>query len=302
MNKKEKDHLYYLKNKDKIKLRVKKYAEEHKDEISEQHKLAYQKRKKIIKDKNEFTVYLRTNLVNKKKYVGQTENFNRRQNDWICLKNKYANKILTKDRAEFGLDNFKTEILAIVNTREEAWKLEQQYIKELNTKFPNGYNLSDGGGGCLGIEAWNKGLNGCFSDETRKKMSEAMKGREPWNKGLKGCYSEETKQKMSEHKKGKKLSEETRNKLKGKTAWNKGIKGVHFSPDTEFKPISVLQLKDNEIVAIWDSIKDAAANVPKANPSPISRCCRGIAKTCGGFRWMYKSDYEQKLLEELEVS
>lgn len=50
-----------------------------------------------------------------------------------------------------------------------------------------------------------------FSEETKKKMSEAHKGRVSWNKGKK--FSEETKNKMSEAHKGKKLSEETRRRL-----------------------------------------------------------------------------------------
>lgn len=64
------------------------------------------------------------------------------------------------------------------------------------------------------------------SEESRKKMSDAKKGRIPWNKGKKA--SEESRKKMSEAKKGKpssfkgkKMSEETRRKLselkKGKT-------------------------------------------------------------------------------------
>ena len=55
-----------------------------------------------------------------------------------------------------------------------------------------------------------------FSDETRKKMSDAAKGREPWNKGKKGsqipwnkgiknCFSDETK-KMSETAKERKTN------------------------------------------------------------------------------------------------
>ena len=57
----------------------------------------------------------------------------------------------------------------------------------------------------------------------RKKISEAMKGLPSHRKGKKGCYSEETKKKMSLAQKGKKLSKETREKLsemrKGKKHW-----------------------------------------------------------------------------------
>ena len=198
MNKKESDHLYYLKHKERIKERIKRYTEEHKDEIKVKQKLAFQKRKEKRKAECKFTVYLRTNKVNGKQYVGQTENFERRENDWKCLKTLYANKYINEDRDKYGLDNWSCEILAIAETRKDAWELEQKYIEELNTRFPNGYNLAKGGAGSKGVDAWNKGKE--WSDEAKHKMSLAKIGKEPWNKGKKGCYSEETLKKMSDAK------------------------------------------------------------------------------------------------------
>lgn len=58
-------------------------------------------------------------------------------------------------------------------------------------------------------ELHNKGKQ--FSDEHKKKLSEAHKGKPAWNKGK--STSEETKKKMSEAKKGKKYSEETKKKM-----------------------------------------------------------------------------------------
>ncbi len=72
-----------------------------------------------------------------------------------------------------------------------------------------------------GMKAWNKGKTGVYSEEAKRKMSEAMKGRKfseehrrklgearkgqiPWNKGK--YLSEETKRKMSEAAKGRKKS------------------------------------------------------------------------------------------------
>ena len=72
-----------------------------------------------------------------------------------------------------------------------------------------------------GMKAWNKGKTGVYSEEAKRKMSEAMKGRKfseehkrkiskarkgqiPWNKGK--YLSEETKRKMSEAAKARKKS------------------------------------------------------------------------------------------------
>lgn len=109
-----------------------------------------------------YTVYLRTNKINGKQYVGQTKDFELREKQFNRINQRYANNILTKDRRKFGLKNFGLEILAEVDTREEAWKLEQKYIKKLDTKYPNGYNMGDGGETSKGVK---------HTEETRNKMS-----------------------------------------------------------------------------------------------------------------------------------
>ena len=114
-----------------------------------------------------YTIYLRRNKVNGKCYVGQTGNFDERQRQWRCLKLTYANKNISNDRVKYGFDAWTVEILAEADTRDEAWELEQRFINDFNTLWPNGYNLAKGGGGA----------NGCkHSDKTRQKISEANKG------------------------------------------------------------------------------------------------------------------------------
>jgi len=68
----------------------------------------------------------------------------------------------------FGVDNFIIEQIDIAEDFEKLKGLEKQYIKNLNCKYPNGYNLTAGGQGVLGIT---------FSEETKKKLSEAAKRR-----------------------------------------------------------------------------------------------------------------------------
>jgi G:T-mismatch repair DNA endonuclease (very short patch repair protein) len=66
------------------------------------------------------------------------------------------------------------------------------------------------------------------SEETRKKLSEALKGRSVWNKGKTGIYSEETRRKMSEIRKGKKrkpFSKETKKRM------SQARKGIKFSQE-----------------------------------------------------------------------
>ena len=132
-------------------------------------------------------IYVRPNLINGKKYVGQatTKRFKERQYKWKNLNNPYAGPAINRARAKYGIDNFGFEILRECNDDElDYW--EKYYIKELNTKVPYGYNLTDGGGGTSGYIF-------SLTEEQKKKISEALKGRK---------LSEETKDKISKKKKG----------------------------------------------------------------------------------------------------
>lgn len=220
------------------------------------------------------TIYLRTNLVNGKQYVGQTKDMKLRNNAWKCLKIYYANKHLTEDREKYGVDSFNFEILKECDGSEgDFW--EQYYIKEYNTKYPNGYNMSDGGKGTPKVYR---------SEETRKKLSESLKGRH---------FSPKT-----EFKKGHVMSEETRKKLsqslKGHLAWNKG---KHHTKETR-KKISeagkgIIKKRqkiyqytlDGKLVKVWDSAKEC--KISGYTECSIYSCCRGERKTHKGYRWSY---------------
>ena len=97
-----------------------------------------------------------------------------------------------------------------------------EHIRLHNTgkSYMRGKHLSDETKKKLSESMKGKNLGKVLSDEARKKMSESRKGKEPWNKGLRNIYSEETRRKISEARKGRTsnrkgvtLSEETRKKM-----------------------------------------------------------------------------------------
>lgn len=85
-------------------------------------------------------VYLTTNLINGKQYVGDHSTDN--------LNDKYMGSgiLLVAAIKKYGKENFKKEILENFNSRHYAFKAQKKYIKKFKTISPNGYNLHRSGG------------------------------------------------------------------------------------------------------------------------------------------------------------
>lgn len=154
-------------------------------------------------------IYRATNKINGKSYIGQTiRSLGKRKSAHISAaltvgEDSYFYNALRK----YGPDNFKWSIVNECNTLKELNRLETYYIKEYDT-FYNGYNLNYGGD------------NRQISEETKRKISEANRGRR---------HSEETKRKLSELNIGKKLSDEVRKNM------SKAQKGRKHTEETRKK-------------------------------------------------------------------
>ena len=152
-------------------------------------------------------IYCITNLINKKRYIGQSRNIVNRFNSY--RRGEFSNDHITNSVEKYGWDNFKIEVL--INCDEnELDHYEVELIKAFNTMDNKiGYNKVSGGN-----------TNKVISEETRKKIGEASKGR---------TFSEESKTKMSQSQKGRKHSEETRKKI------SESNKGIAFSEEHKNK-------------------------------------------------------------------
>lgn len=158
-------------------------------------------------------IYIITNIVNAKQYVGITNSLSKRWN-----KHRNANGSAPALHAainKYGLPNFIFTHIADSFTSEGAKDIERMLIKEHNTIAPHGYNLTMGGDGTLEpSEVLRKKMSDAHkgmiqSEETRKKRSESLKkayaeGRHTSNTKKKFTHSEETKKKLSESKLGSK--------------------------------------------------------------------------------------------------
>lgn len=85
--------------------------------------------------------YRITNLINGKKYIGITIDYQRRWKEHISRKESLISKSIKKN----GVDNFKFEIVEKNLSVEDAEQLEIELIQKENTLSPNGYNLAKGG-------------------------------------------------------------------------------------------------------------------------------------------------------------
>jgi hypothetical protein len=107
-------------------------------------------------------VYITTNLINGKQYVGDHSTNNLHDNYKGSGRPYFSNA-----KKKYGNKNFKREILEFFPTKQEAFDAQEKYIIEYNTLTPNGYNISPKGG---------HGTKGCFNDETKEKISIKQKG------------------------------------------------------------------------------------------------------------------------------
>lgn len=199
----------------------------------------------IYKIKMFYYTYLTTNKLNGKQYIGSHKGLLENDN-YIG-----SGSLILKAIKKYGFFNFDKKILKYYDNIDKARSMEEHYITKYNTLVPNGYNISptgctsNGGHSEETIERIKKNNIGKHdhigpwaglsrSKETKKKISESLKGQESPMKGKKHTkeakdkmsknrsgisswsgkkHSRDSKEKISNSLKGRKLSEETKKKM-----------------------------------------------------------------------------------------
>jgi group I intron endonuclease len=172
-------------------------------------------------------IYILKNKLNEKYYIGQTAKSFKIRFRQHQISHSYIGRSLRKN----GINNFDKLILENIPEEElDYW--EQHYIQECNSIYPNGYNFQTGGHNNhhlheetkkklseahKGKNTWAKGKP--LTEEHKRKISEALMGRaNTWQKNV--SLSKETKERISEINKGRIVTEETRRKI---SKANKGM-------------------------------------------------------------------------------
>ena len=143
-------------------------------------------------------IYLVVNKVNGKRYIGQTVQTLKKR--WSShgsdAKRGRGPHALVHALLKYGKENFSIRTLKVCSTRKQLNTLERAFIVKLKTKAPNGYNITDGGDGTVGVtwtaiqrarwikatQGKRKGINNSFfgmkhTAATKKKMRLAKLGK-----------------------------------------------------------------------------------------------------------------------------
>jgi group I intron endonuclease len=228
-------------------------------------------------------IYVTTNLINNKKYIGKDSNNNP---EYLG-----SGTLLREAIKKYGKENFKKEILEHCHNDEELHLKESYWIQKYNAvESDDFYNIVDFSAGWnldkLGKEKYEfvinkislngRGIKKDFSKAINrsKNLQNSSKGK-PKPKGF-----AET---ISQIKKGKKLSPSHRIKI---SEGKKGKKQPSSFSEKKNKPIYQLD-KENNIINTFKSINDAANSNIKFKRSNISCCLTGFSKTAYRFKWVY---------------
>ena len=215
-------------------------------------------------------VYLTTNLVNGKRYIGK------RSCSCLIEEDLYlgSGKILIKAIDQYGLENFSKEILKICSTEDEAYRYEAEMISKYNAKERRDFYNLDGGGRGTGIGKNNPFYGKQHTLETRKRISSKVDFKREKNPMF-GVRLVGKDNGMF----GKKQSEISRIKIsertKGRIAYNKGVSRT----EEEKRNISIA-VKESMKNVLHEHICKTCGTSFKSNAARSYHCdkCREQAK------------------------
>lgn len=255
-------------------------------------------------------VYLVTNIVNDKKYVGITcRGYMVRFKEHIDEALDGSTVIFHNAIRKYGPENFKVELLETDVSDKDIEDKERYYIKKYNTFYisGSGYNMTEGGGGMTGYKhttlakkkIHNSLLGHIFPKSRNEKIKQAMLGRE---------YKPEWKRALSESRKGRFTG--TDNPFYGKH--HSDVTKKLISDRNSKYTILQLDLTTYQILHEFKNLNDAgrwvvANNLSKADYTTcalrIGEVCRNsnVSCTAYGYHWKHGEDQSTKCKVEDEL-
>lgn len=257
-----------------------------------------------------FVYSIKCKLEPYKEYIGQTshEDFQVRLNGHISDVNNGRRRHLYNAIRKYGWNQFTIEILHSFpregNWQERLDELEIQEIAQRGTLAPGGYNNETGGN-----------RNKVLHEDTKELMSSVRSGEQHAMFGK--HHQDEAKDLIREanHKEVQQWSKDGSELLRTlgsieEAAKESGAQGEHIgkvcrgerktaggfqwkfvnSEDQEtkkvlrFTKIQQWSFDMKTLITEYDTIKEASEK-SRAHASLISKCCKGKARSAGGFKW-----------------
>lgn len=222
-------------------------------------------------------IYVITNRVNDMKYVGQTRTKLKKR---VSHHKRNNEAYLGNAIRCYGWDNFEVAILEECSSPEELDEREKYWIKALNCKIPNGYNLTDGG---------NTPKGRYVSEHERMLRAEIN----PYKRAVRCIDTGEIFPSVMAVERRFKVGHSTISAVcRGKQITAAGHRFEYVDSDKEaprfIKPrkTNAKRVRCVETNEIFSSIKEAARHT-KAYPAHIAQVCRGQLKRSGGYHWEY---------------
>lgn len=251
------------------------------------------------------TIYLITNLINGKQYVGQTiRDVNIRYKEHL-EEALYTNRNLHLYNSirKYGISNFKLDIIETNIFDEKTLNEKEIYYIQLYNTYENGYNNTKGGGGVKGYHHNNETKNKISkavkenmykinTPERTAKIIKAQKGRK---------FTDLHKKHISESCKGKRFG--VNNSFYGKTHSNESK--LKMSQSSTKYLVEQLDMNNN-LLNTFNSVLEAANYISnnKITNAKISSIQYRIYITCIGkqsnaynYKWKYKEkciDYSER--------
>ncbi len=215
-------------------------------------------------------IYKITDLRNNKYYIGQHNGKDKKYftSSTIIQRilNKYglgAKEFLIKDIVTMG--DFNKVLLD---------ELEKHYIRLYNTKYPYGYNLTDGGDT---VNQTPEVIEKISKTWFKKGHVSFVKGTKGFMKVNSGSFKNGVRYSIAtEFKKGNKLNVGKKYDTSGTVDHGNSVKVAQYT-------------KDGEFIRNWDSITKAGRSLGKTNFFPICQVAKlkKKYKTAYGFIWKY---------------
>lgn len=212
-------------------------------------------------------VYITTNKINDKKYIGLHTNFN---DDYLG-----SGKVFSKALKKYGKENFERKIIYLAKDREELNLAEDLFIRSRNAiKSDLYYNLISGGG--------------APTIEGKAKKSESMKGKD--NPFYGKTHTKEFKDEQRNRKTGTKLTEDVKIKM------SESHKGKRSGEDNNATKAVLILNSNNEIIWRFGNTIDLLyGSWRKIFTRPNGRAkvynCLKTGELFHGYKLIYEKDY-----------